>query len=409
MSLSLSLSFQIEDRIAQLHSQAADRIAALGEEKQQEYLDLQDELSGLNDRIGEREAALHALEREIGGYEETMKSDAYAMYQKGSALSKDIAALQRQRQELEDELHSALSPSALKDRLTQRIKDATAECADIEAKIAKMESSVEKLSDQLRAREAELGESRKHSSKAKKYEAVYERDAKMHEFLEAFPRVRAEEQEQKRKLRDVIVALLRHISKGVAQASTLSSSSGAPDASQLGELKSELTFKEEKMADSAKTLALLQTELAGAKEKLAQVEALDSKIGGEVTSLRAEIARMNEEMASFKSDEQLKAAAVQAKKELLVENSRAKKARDSIKAQVQQLSAEVERRSKELSASDTWKRLDVWEQKLKTHVGAVFTLQEFINAKKRESDYEGLLKECTTASKQINDLLSAGK
>jgi intraflagellar transport protein 74 len=398
----LSLS-QIESKMQKMHLAAADRIASLGEEKQQEYLDLQDELAGLNERVTEREGLLQSLEREIGGYEDTLKSEAYQIYQKGSALAKENQVLARQKQELEDELNSQLSPGEIKDKLTQKIKDATAETTELEKQIKKLEASIEKLGDTLRAKENELQDAKKHSTKAKKYEAIYERDAKMQEFISAFPSVKAAEIENKRKLKEVIVALLKHISKGLSNSANLAQPSA--DGEKFSELKQELTFKEEKMADSKKTLATLTGELEKRKEELEKIDQLDAKIGSEIAQLHEKIAQMNQEMSEYKSEDELKNASIQAKKDLLVENSRAKKAREAIKTQVALLSTEFERRNKELQANDTFKKIEAWEQKLKTHAGAVFTLQEYINTRKRESDYEGLLKECAEVTKQINVLL----
>jgi intraflagellar transport protein 74 len=398
---------EIEDRISNLHSQAAQRIASLGEEKQQEYVELQDELAGISKEIVESENELGHLEREIASYEETMKSEAYQIFQKGQSLAKENQQLQKQKQELQDELNSTASPAEVKERLTQKIKDATAETADLEKSVKKLESSIEKLSDTLRSKETDLGEAKKLAQKAKKYEAVYERDAKMVEFLNSFSQIRAEEQQKKRQVQDTIVALLKHISKGLAAGQTLQSS-GA-DAEKLGEMKDEVSFKAGKLADAQKTLSTLQTELEKRKEELDKIEQLDSKISTEISQLQEKMQSMNSEMAGFKSEDELKDVSVQAKKDLLVENQRVKKQREAIKVQVALVSAEAEKKSKELQSNETWKRFENLEQKLKTHAGAVFTLQEFIQTKKRESDYEGLLKECAEVTKQINTILVAQK
>lgn len=396
---------EIEGKMQKMHIAAADRIAALGDEKQQEYLDLQDELASLNERCTEREGFMQSLEREIGGYEDTIKSDAYQIYQKGASLTKENQSLQRQKQDLEDELNSQLSPAEIKEKLTQKIKDGTAEQAELEKQIKKLESSIEKLGDTLRAKENELSDAKKHSTKAKKYEAIYERDAKMQEFIQGFADIKANEVAQKRKLQDTVVSLLKHISKGITSSAQLSSGGAQPDTAKFSDLKQELSFKEEKMADSKKTLETLTVELEKRKEELEKIDQLDAKIGSEIAQLREKIGAMNTEMSEYKTEDELKAASIQAKKDLLVESSRARKSREAIKTQVSLLSTETERRSKELQNSEAFKKIESWEQKLKTHAGAVFTLQEYINTRKRESDYEALMKECAEVTSKINTLL----
>lgn len=375
-------------------------------------MELQDELVGVNERIVEREGVLAHLEREIGQYEETMKSDSYHLLQKCVALTKENASLHREKQDLEEELSSASSPAEIKEKLTQKIKDSTAETTEMERTIKRMEQSIEKLGDALRSKEAELGEAKKHSTKAKKYEAVYERDAKMSEFLTQAPALKNQEIEAKRKAKETIVNLLKHISKEINAAAALTGGGaeaagggGGADADKYNEMKDEQSFKSKKLADSEKTLAGLQSDLVKRKEELEKIESLDSKIAAEIAQLQAQIASMQAEMAAFKSEEQLRDQSVKLKKSLTADNAAFKKARDAIKLQVAALSSEVEKRNKELQSSEAMRRIEGWETKLKTHAGAVFTLQEFIQTKKRESDYEALLKECTEVTKQINAVL----
>lgn len=375
-------------------------------------MELQEELVGVNERISEREGVLSNLDREIGHYEETMKSESYHLLQKCVALSKENASLHKQKQELEEELNSAASPAEIKEKLTQKIKDSTAETTEMEKQIKRMEQSIEKLSDALRSKETELSEAKKHSTKAKKYEAIYERDAKMSEFISQFPQLKNQEIESKRKNKETIVNLLKHISKEINAAAALSGGEGAAagagggaDAEKYNEMKDEQSFKSKKLADSEKTLAGLQADLVKRKEELEKIESLDSKIVQEIAALQEKIQAMQSEMAAFKTEEELREQSVRLKKSLAAENAAFKKAREAIKMQVAALSAEAEKRNKELQHSEAMKRIEAWETKLKTHAGAVFTLQEFIQTKKRESDYEGLLKECSEVTKQINALL----
>jgi chromosome segregation ATPase len=406
-----SCELQIEERIAGLHAAAAARIASLGEEKQAEYEELQEELVGVNERIVERENVLAHLERNIGMHEDTMKSEAYHLLQAGHQLTKEKVALQRQVQELEDELHTALSPQEVREKLTTKFTESKAHNDELEREKKRLEQSIEKLGDGVRKRESELAEARKHSSKARKYDAIYERDAKMDEFIAAFPQVKNAEIENKKKMKELVVALLRHLSKEINAAAQLrdgssgSSGDGGPNAAKHGELKDEVSFKDKKLADSEKTLATLQADLAKRREELEKIESLDAKIGAEIVQLTGRIAAMQEEMAGFKSDDELRDAALVAKKELMVENARQKKAREAIRVQVSLLSAELEKKSKDLSNSEPAKRIDAWETKLKTHAGALFTLQDYLSTKKRESDFENTLKECNDITQSINQLL----
>ena len=76
------------------------------------------------------------------------------------------------------------------------------------------EESLERFGDEIRDKESELVEAKKHAQKAKKYEALYERDRKLQEFIDKFPETKKQEVTSKQKIQENIVALMKHISKG---------------------------------------------------------------------------------------------------------------------------------------------------------------------------------------------------
>lgn len=387
---------QVEKEIGQYHNEIAEKMATLGEGTRQEYEDLQAELRHLNHEIEEKEGKIGDLDNNNEKLQQTLLSPEYRTHQRGLQLKKEKSSLLAKKMQLEEETDSSLTPQQIRDKLLQKVKDANEEIKTMERRLKTIEETTEKYTEEKAEKEAELDNFRKHSQKAKKYEAVYERDRKMQEFISNFPTALAEEQKNKTNFKTNVVALLRHISKG------LHASENLPDAEQLKEMKSELSFKAQKLESSKDTLNMLSKDLERRKAELTKVNSLDKKITLELKSLKQKIESMTNEMANFKSEDELKEDATQAKKELLKTKQKTKKIRESLKQQVSLLGHEYEKKKRDLDGNETMKRIDGLEQKLRTYTQTVYQLQDYIQGRKRESDYESISKQVMETTAKCN-------
>jgi len=273
----------VEEKIEQIHEQAAERMASLGPDAQNEYSSLQEEQKGLQTEIDDKEGRIGELEHKINILQHKCKSHEYQVHQKGVALRKEKMRLLNQRAELEEETDSSMSPEEMRDKLLQKVKDSNADMEATERRIKQLEDTVERYQEDIREKENELAEAKKHSQKAKKYEAVYERDRKMQEFIDDYANIKKKDKADIKELKFTIVALLKHISKGISLQENL------PDAEQLSEMKKELSFKEQQHKNSKDTLALLNADLEKRKEELEKINSLDKKISLELQSLKDKI------------------------------------------------------------------------------------------------------------------------
>jgi len=350
----------------------------------------------LNAEIQDKEHAIQDLDSKTGQLQATLDSPEYQMHQHGLELQKERRELASRKLALEEDTDSSLTPDELKEKLLKKVKDANKDIEQMEKRIKMMEEVVERYQDEIREKENELVQAKNHAQKAKKYEAVYERDRKMTEFIETFPQASKEDGARKVELKRMVVALMQHISKGLQQGENV------PDAEQLSDMKKELSFKEQKLNNSKDTLNVLQKDLEKRKAELEKINSLDKKISLELKSLKAKIEQMNTDMNNFKGEEELKEDAKNAKNELRKEMQRTKKVRDSIKQQVQLLGHAYEKKKRELDGNETMKRVDGLEQKLRTYSQTVFTLTEYIDSRKRESDYNGISKQVMETTSKIN-------
>lgn len=390
------LTKQVEEQIEEIHAEVAQRMASVSPAAKDEYSDIQMQLNVLNAEIGEKEQAIQELDQKGGQLQSTLDSPQYQMHQHGLELQKERRELASRKLALEDDTDSSLSPEELKEKLLKKVKDANKDIELMEKRISMMDTVVERYQDEIREKESELVQAKNHAQKAKKYEAVYERDRKMQEFIDTFPQANKDENARKKELKNVVVALMKHISKG------LQASESAPDAEQLSDMKKELSFKEQKLSNSKDTLNVLQADLSKRKAELEKINTLDKKISMELKSLKGKILQMNTDMNNFKGEDELKEEAKNAKNDLRKEMQHTKKVRDSIKQQVQLMGHAYEKKKRELDGNETMKRVDGLEQKLRTYSQTVFTLTEYIQSRKRESDYNGISKQVMETTGKIN-------
>merc|ERR1711907_800403 len=114
----------------------------------------------------------------------------------------------------------------------------------------------------------------------------------------------------------------------------------------------EATFKEKQLESSQQT-----------KQRLAEMEKiknLDEKIQIELASLTTKIESMQGEMVEY------------------------------------------EGMKKELQSSETWKKLQALEMKLRTYAQTIFALQEYVETKGRETDFESIKENCNNIVDKLN-------
>ena len=160
-----------------------------------------------------------------------------------------------------------------------------------------------------------------------------------------------------------------------------------PTQQRLREMKDEATFKEKQLESSQQTMQRLQNER---KQRLAEMEKirnLDEKIQLELLSLSQKMEMMQGEMCEFEDIDGLSRRASQTVEYLnrLLKQYQSRK--QSVQQQVMQLTSKYEGMKKELQSSETWKKLQAQEMKLRTYAQTIFALQEYVETKGRETDF----------------------
>ena len=97
---------------------------------------------------------------------------------------------------------------------------------------------------------------------------------------------------------------------------------------------------------------------------------------------------MNDDLAKFNDIDGLKEKHEAAKQEAAINKQRFSMRKEALQGQVSLLSKKYDTKKERLATDETAMQLDQLEQKLRGYQSSNFHTQEFVNAKKKESDYQ---------------------
>merc|ERR1711988_7791 len=116
---------------------------------------------------------------------------------------------------------------------------------------------------------------------------------------------------------------------------------------------------------------------------------------------------MGKEEATFKekqleSSQQTMQRLQNERKQRLAEMEKIKNLDEKIQIELAPLTTKYEGMKKELQASETWKKLHALEMKLRTYAQNIFALQEYVETKGRETDFESIKENCMNIVDKLN-------
>merc|ERR1719181_2304439 len=354
---------QLEEQINQLHHAAEQKIRELEPDKHQRYHQLLEHSHGLRSQLEGMQAELENVSAQVR--EGEGEGDAKSYKDEFAALQKRLGRLEKEERSLEEDMHIAdLEPGQAQKQLLEKVKKMNAQTAELDGVAKDMKGSIAGQKKQLQELTNELAERKGESGEKDKYEKLHQRDEEMTQFIAEFESTRAAEVAEQQSTQDTVVALLEHISTSLAAEQDM------PTQQRLREMKDEATFKE--------------------KQRLAEMEKirnLDEKIQLELLSLSQKMEMMQGEMCEFEDIDGLSRRASQTVEYLnrLLKQYQSRK--QSVQQQVMQLTSKYKGMKKELQSSETWKKLQAQEMKLRTYAQTIFALQEYVETKGRETDF----------------------
>jgi intraflagellar transport protein 74 len=170
-------------------------------------------------------------------------------------------------------------------------------------------------------------------------------------------------------------------------------------------MSEEATFKEKQLESSQATMARLQAERQQRLSDIDKITNLDEKIKLELGSLSAKMAAMQEEMIAFDDLEYPRRKANETKAYLQEQMENYKKRTRISKEQVAAIRRRYDDLKADLSNNETYKQMETNEGRLRKYAQTIFNLNEFVESKGRETDFEALKENCMSMTSQLNNLV----
>lgn len=386
---------QLEEQITQLHQAAQQKIEQLEPDKLERYNQLLKQSQDLRAQMDDKSAELDHLASAVRECEG--ESESRSFKEEFNGLQKRMGRVEKEEQSLMEELSIAdLEPKEAQARLLAKVKKMNAQTVELDNVAKEMKGMLGAQKKQLQELNNELAERKGESGEKDKYEKLHQRDQEMTQFIQEFEMTRSSTVSDQQQTQDTIVALLEHISNGLAAEQDM------PSQQRLKEMREEATFKEKQLESSQQTMQRLQNERKQRLAEMEKIKNLDEKIQIELASLTTKIESMSGEMVEFEDIDGLsrRASATVEYLQRLLKQYHAR--RESVKQQVAQLTQKYEGMKKSLASSDTNKGLTALEMKLRTYAQNIFALQEYVETKGRETDFESIKEGCNAIVDKLN-------
>jgi len=386
----------VEDQIEAQYRAVQARINELEPGKLRAYNELLSKQRELQERAMHGEQRLAQVNARIRSYESDDKSNSHR--KEYSALERTFQSLKKDADALQEELEIAsMDPKEAHSQFVARVNNFKAQTKNLEDKAAQLRD------ENVQARRAlddldSAGGQQDDDGDAAKYDLLVKRDQEMTAFMDKFDETREGVLADQQRCKDVVVALLEHISRG------LEDSSSMPSQEAMGEMEEAKTFKEKNLATAKRTMESLQAERKKREKELELLRDSEPKLHKELGSLRENIARMQSEMRNFDDIQGLRSEFEATQQQLTELRHSYIKRRDALRQQVQAANAEHESAKRLLVNHDTARELDDTEKRLKHYERSIFEIKEFVDTKSRETDFENVKASCLKVLDNLNQM-----
>ena len=392
---------EVEQAMARLDQEAAQAVRQLGDDKANEFDELQEERAGWRQRRAAKLERVKAAQSSISRLQAYQQSPECARKVQASALSASLFTLSSRLSELSSDLQLSSDPSALKEKLSLSIRQVNEEASQLEQRRAQAEAELDEVHAQSKELEQDKDEAADALTKRSKFAAIAERERKMAAVIDDAPRMQAQLQQRVAAVERQVVASLQALSAERAKASSMG------DAAALSELSAEVSFKHAKVKASVETMQTLRVEKERRMEELDKVASLDGKIQAELAALKAQMKEWKEDIAAFMSEEAWKEQHTRQKLQLTHHNAQLTREMAALQGATQEATAALAARQQSLAAQLQSSGIPAKESKWQSLAGAVAELEHFVSARKRETEYTAVKEATLQLVQRINAQLLA--
>lgn len=381
----------------ELRKQALARLEQHGPDKVELYKRLDAEARDSLQSVEQQRRQLTDLTLAVNANEDELKQDP--LRKKGAQLTADKKMYEEQLRDLnEQEDDETLPFEEAKKRLLKKITDDNVQIQDMDNQKASISNQIKEMKEKLHQLESNLEASK--GGRSEKHKELQMKDQEMSKYLDAYPEEKKKNVEAVLRAEKNVVTLLRHISSEIGRTSAL------PSAGEVGQMNSDLAFKQSQFENAESTLQRVQLELNERKQDLERVEELERKMNQEMDNLNQKMNEMRDEIKVFENLDALKSRAEHEKKMYKARRKTLQKRRDALKVSLKVQVEDFEKKKKSVKESEQIGELEALEKKLRAMEDNLFVMKEFVAEKGAETDVAPHLNEVRGMVFEINTLLS---
>lgn len=384
---------RVEEEIESIYKSIQQRINEMEPDKLRVYNDLHSKQKEMQDRCMQCENKLTEFNNRIRHLEADDKSNAAR--KEYSSLERLYQSLVKDANALQEELEIAsMDPKDAHTAFVNRVNEFKSKTKSLSDKAGQQRDenarSRRELDDMDSNQEDDAGD-------IAKYELLVQRDKEMTAFMDKFEDTRGNLLNDQQTARQMIVALLEHISRGVEDSTAM------PSQEVMDDMENTKNFKEKNLATAQRTMDSLQAEKRKREKEVNLLKESEPKLRKELENLREGMGRMQSEMKDFEDVAGMRDMFENTKRTLIDLRLSYQKRRDAMRQQVQAASMEHEAAKRSLSSHDTARELDDTEKRLKHYERSIFEIREFVSSKSRETDYDVVKNKCLKILDTLND------
>mmetsp|Transcript_984 Transcript_984/g.991 ORF Transcript_984/g.991 Transcript_984/m.991 type:complete len:227 (+) Transcript_984:1061-1741(+) len=194
-----------------------------------------------------------------------------------------------------------------------------------------------------------------------------------------------------------IAALLEHMSANMARENKL------PSAAQVQDQRSDLQFKQGQLENAETTFARLKVELEQRQGDLEKIKTLEVRIDKEMQQVTEKIELMDDEMNNkFTRTDDLKVDFEREKIKLANIKVILQKYKGSLAKQTTYHSMKHDTKKNQILNSNIYTTLNDIEKKLIQNESSIYAIQQYIESKGAESNYQPAFQDCMALCNEIN-------
>lgn len=284
-----------------------------------------------------------------------------------------------------------------RERLQNRIKQDNAEIKQMDKEVLEMKKIIDTYHQNIKEIDQDLREKNTQSGEEQKYEILYQKEKEINSFTEQFEVEKTQYEKEIKEHQTIIAALLEHMQKDMARQNKL------PTSQQVDEMKSDLKFKQGQLENSESTAARLKVQQETINNDLEKVKNLEGRIHKEMAQATEKISSMEDDMQNkFTKTDDLKRQFDEEKVRLTSIRGFLKTYKNGLSKQVTYHSMRHDTKKNQILQSEIYNRLNDIEKKLIQNESQIYAIQQYIESKGAESNYQHQFQDCMQLCAEIN-------